>query len=341
MAHLVHQVRQTRRQPSQTAALGGMPCYHPKTAYQPTAGGPLSFHEKKDHKTLTLPCGQCRGCRLTSSRTWAIRCVHESQMHKFNSYITLTYNDEHLAPELSLDYRDWQLFVKRIKKRLARHAASPHLLCKEGTVRFYVGGEYGPRYGRPHWHACLFGLDFADRVPYKKTNSGEMLDISQTLTDIWGKGFASVGNITFNSAAYIARYIMKKRTGDGNKKNYEIIDPETGEIKIRRKELNNMSRRPGVGSTWLGKYTTDVYPEGKTIIKAHRFNAPRYYDKQYKALLELHELYGNKQDHTMEDLRYARYLEQIAHAHDHTDERLLVQEQVAEAKTRTLKRNLD
>lgn len=276
-----------------------------------------------------------------------MRCIHERQMHKHSSYITLTYNDQHLPQNHALRHRDYQLFMKRLRKALGRRAgkrsatrekwgailhgsygASPHTPAK---IAFYMAGEYGELTGRPHYHAILFGIDFADRVILKHTPSGARIYESQTLQRLWPHGFSSVGDVTFESAAYVARYVMKKRTGDGNTNNYEILDLDSGEIITRKKEYNCMSRRPGIGKAWLDKYSADVYTTGKVIVRGHKNNPPRYYDKLYKKLdaaaLAAHQ--------------HARYLEQLAQIEHHTPERLAVQEQVAKAKTRNLKRNLD
>ena len=123
--------------------------------------------------TLELPCGQCIGCRLERSRQWAMRCLHEASLHDFNAFITLTYSDSNLPPGGSLHYTDFQLFMKRLRKR----AGMP--------VRFYCGGEYGESGTvRPHFHACLFGYDFPDKVFYKKTGSGERIYTSKLLESV-------------------------------------------------------------------------------------------------------------------------------------------------------------
>lgn len=315
-----------------------MPCYYPITGYQPHGGGPLSFNNKlADHNTITIPCGQCIGCRIKLSREWATRCMHEKQMHKHNCTITLTYNDEHLPEQQTLQYADFQLFMKRLRKRATLPAfgllpATPAILLSRNTtkIRFYMGGEYGEKYGRPHFHACLFGIDFADRIYNRTTPAGSKIFTSNTLDKLWKKGFASIGDLTFESAAYIARYIMKKQTGD-KKKHYEIQDMETGEIQIRKKEFNQMSRQPGLGQAWLKKYEKDVYPHGKVIIRGHRVNTPRYYDKKYKETNQLE----------YEQLQYQRQQEAKTQTEHHTPERLAVQEQVKKASIKSLKRNLD
>lgn len=335
-----------------------MPCYHPIRGYQPFGGGPLSFdHHFENHHSIVIPCGQCSGCRLERSREWATRCMHEAQMHKRNCMVTLTYNDENLPHDYSLHYQHFQAFIRRLRKALSRReikvatvtpsrsgqrtTLSDHISCQpiaasggKAVVRFYMGGEYGEIHGRPHYHACLFGIDFNDRVFHRTTPSGSKIYTSATLDKLWNKGFASIGDVTFESAAYIARYIMKKRTGDKDKLNYNIIDLETGEIVLRRKEFNQMSRKPGIAATWLAQYQADVYPHGKTIVRGHQGNAPRYYDKQYK-----------KRDPLgFEQTRHFRELEQLAYLKrnpfDRSKKRLAVQEQVAAAKTKSLKRSL-
>lgn len=351
-----------------------MPCYHPIAALQPTAGGPLlfaapeHFYLHNDYRTLEIACGQCTGCRLTRSRHWAIRCLHEKQMHKYSCYLTLTFQGKQWhGASLNHDY--FADFIKRLRSRITRlerrrarliakakransHAELATVLAPLGPgenqnrlpslltsyddqdkakqIRYYMGGEYGEKYGRPHFHALLFGVDFQDRQLYRASLQGHNLYTSPTLTSLWKHGLATVGELTFESAAYVARYVMKKKTGDGNTKNYQIIDPETGEIHVRKKEYNTMSRRPGIGSSWMEKYAEDVYSNtGKVVIRGHQQNPPRYYDKLYKQIDQAH----------LEHLKYVRYLEAAAHSEHHTPERLAVQEQVTLARTKQLNRN--
>ena len=105
-----------------------MACFHPLKAFR-TADGEIIFnsHRRDTVADLTLPCGQCVGCRLERSRQWAIRCVHEASLHQDNCFITLTYAPEHLPSDNSLHYRDFQLFMKRLRKRF------PDL-----KIRFYM-----------------------------------------------------------------------------------------------------------------------------------------------------------------------------------------------------------
>ena len=298
-----------------------MPCYYPLRAFQ-CSDGHIVFYESKRHdtvKTLSLPCGQCVGCRLERSRQWAIRCMHEAQMHTQNCFITLTYNDAHLPSDRSLHYRDFQLFIKRLRKRYPGR-----------KIRYYMAGEYGENFGRPHFHACLFGIDFDDKKLWKRTSANSMLYTSRDLEILWPFGYSSVGDVTFESAAYVARYIMKKVTGKNAKEHYTEIDPESGEITTRKPEFTKMSLKPGIGYEWYKQYTSDVYPHDYVIVRGKKVKPPKYYDKKYKI----------DQPYEFDELLYIREKSAKLHFEDNTPERLLVKEQVAKAKLQKLKRNL-
>lgn len=240
-----------------------MPCFRPLTAYRAPGGGvafssPPGFLELK----LSLPCGQCRGCRLDRARDWAIRCVHEAQLHDRNSFITLTYDQANVPPDGGLDVRDWQQFAKRVRRGL-------------GPFRFLHCGEYGGRTYRPHFHACVFGLDF-DRRSWVKLDNGQRT--SPVLAERWGLGQVTVGDVTFQSASYVARYIMQKAGGELALERYRRIDLATGEEYYVRPEYVTMSRRPGLGARWFERYHEDVYPSDFCVVDGKRHPVPSFYD---------------------------------------------------------------
>ena len=248
-----------------------MPCYHPMPAVRLSDGSVkfVSRNKRGVEGTLELPCGQCIGCRLERSRQWAMRCLHEASLYDRNAFITLTYDDANLPPGGSLSYPDFQRFMKRLRKEV-------------GAVRFYAGGEYGEQGTiRPHLHACLFGYDFPDKVFYKNSGSGERIYTSKLLQKLWKFGLSSVGDVTFQSAAYIARYCVAKRTGDAAKDWYacdQFVD-EDGVIRDSvTPEFNRMSLKPGIGSRWLDKFKTDVYPRDYVVVNGVKVKPPKYYD---------------------------------------------------------------
>lgn len=209
---------------------------------------------------VSVPCGQCIGCRLERSRQWAIRCVHEQQLHEQNCFLTLTFNDQHLNPSSSLVKSDFQLFMKRLRKYLG-----------ETKIRYFHCGEYGELLKRPHHHAILFGYDFPDKEIHS-CRDDVLLYTSKTLEQLWGMGFCTIGEANFETAAYVARYIMKKVTGKNAATFYQDRIPP----------YNTMSRRPGIASAWFNKFKSDVYPDDFIVIRNQIVcKPPKYYDTQY------------------------------------------------------------
>ena len=252
-----------------------MTCYHPLLAYK--SEGKVVFNKPFAFaKGFNVPCGQCIGCRLNYSRQWAIRIVHEAQMHEENCFITLTFDQANLEKRsnpLSLDVSEYQRFMKRLRKKFG------------SNIRFFHCGEYGDQNKRPHYHAIIFGMDFKDKVLFSQRD-GTKLYTSKVLSELWPYGFSTIGEVTFQSAAYVARYIMKKHKGEGAEDYYTRWCPETGEGTPVEPEYCTMSRKPGIGKTWFEKYKTDVYPHDYIVINGHKVKPPRYYD----SLLEEEEL---------------------------------------------------
>jgi len=191
-----------------------------------------------------------------------------------------------------------------------------------------MAGEYGPLNLRPHYHACIFGLDFlSDRIKAGKSDAGAVFYESRTLTQLWGMGRASVQDLTIETAGYCARYIMSKVTGDLAESHYESIDAD-GVVTRRKPEYNAMSLRPGIGTAWFSKYGRDVYPHDFVIAGGMKKRPPKFYDRLKKRADPL----------ALEPITHARELRgRAAHA-DNTDERRRVREIVNEARIRTLKR---
>lgn len=259
-----------------------MPCNRPISGYRSryvneNGKREISFRLQEGFidMPIKVPCGECKGCRIDKSRDWALRIMHESQMHEENCFITLTYSPEHLPYGGSLVKKDFQDFMKRLRKKIKKE------------VRYFHCGEYGDSNNRPHYHAILFGYDFNDRTLSGISEAD--YDIahfkSKALSKIWKKGFCGVGDVTFRSCAYVARYVTKKITKkDGAFEHYNDIDYETGEIINERiPEYCTMSRMPGIGKTWYEKYKKDLYPKDFVTHDGMKFKIPQYYDKLLEA----------------------------------------------------------
>lgn len=300
-----------------------MPCYHPlkafeigKTAdgkrkmkvtsydvevvYQMLPDGPWycsgsdsGIHAfRVCHNVVTVPCGQCIGCRLERSRQWANRCLLELQYHDSAYFVTLTYDEDHVPrsyypdpdtgevqPSLTLSKRDFQLFMKRLRKAFS-----------DDRIRFFACGEYGPSTFRPHYHVILFGLHLTDLVPFSKSQQGFTYYTSQSLQRCWSVltkdesngcvtplalGYSLVTNVTWETCAYTARYITKKLSGPEAQfyTDFNIEPP-----------WSLMSRRPGIGRQYYDDHP-DLYEfeyiNVSTPTGGRKFRPPKYFDKLY------------------------------------------------------------
>lgn len=315
-----------------------------------------------NYKDFPLPCGKCTGCKLERSRQTAVRLMHEAQLHEKTSFITLTYNKDSLPspaatsqslsaagnvrPGLpqpldrhahakthaheeqeqdaaSLSKTDLQAFTKRLNEDVRRRSGK--------GVKYYACGEYGEKKHRPHYHIAVFGEDFSDdRQVWKHTDTGNILWRSSRLQRLWPHGGADIGELTFESAAYIARYIMKKITGSMAQHHYTRIDREGNTYELQP-EFNVMSRRPGIASQWFKEFKNDVYPHDHVISRGHPAKPPRYYDK----LLEQIDPY------LLAQIKADREAAANLHADDNTPARLESREIVAIAKLNQNKRSLE
>lgn len=223
-------------------------------------------------RRMPVRCGKCVGCRLDGAKEWAIRCAHEKALHSRSCFVTMTYAPEHLPPGGTLVKRHHQLFLKRVRRDL-----------EPGALRFFLCGEYGDNGGRPHYHALLFGIDFPDQVYWCSSPAGEPLYVSDTLHSMWGMGQCLIGEITEASAAYVARYALKKAGSSKDLSRYRRVDRETGETWVVAPEYVQMSLGTypggGIGGPWFRRYDEDVFPSDEVVNGGRRSRVPRYYDK--------------------------------------------------------------
>ena len=184
-----------------------MPCYRPLRAQRRIDGtvkiiGAMR-HTQTASDEISIACGQCVGCRIDHSKEWMLRCTHEASQHDSNHFVTLTYENEPYGG--SLIHEHYQRFMKRLRKKMP---AEP---------RYYMCGEYGDQLQRPHFHACLFNVEFPDAKLYKIQN-GHRLYESDLLNEIWATdkqhdgGFCLLGDVTTESAAYVARYVIDRKS---------------------------------------------------------------------------------------------------------------------------------
>lgn len=189
------------------------------------------------------------------------------------------------------------------------------------SIRYYHCGEYGEKKGRPHHHAALFNFQFPDLVHSRTTPAGYPVFTSAILAELWPYGRHEIGDVTLESAGYVARYILKKVGGPAARSHYELLEPE----------YTTMSRRPGIAANWFKKYQNDIYP-GDFVAMEGGFKAlpPKYYDKKY-------ELTNPEEFATLKAARKER----AKNNPDNTPERLAVRHELLKRKLKLLKRGYE
>lgn len=226
---------------------------------------------------ITVPCGQCIGCRIDYSREWANRMLMELPYHDSAYFITLTYDPLHVPMVADVDLysgvsqsvltlfpRDLELFWKRLRRDFPAD-----------KIRYYAAGEYGEQTWRPHYHAIVFGLHLRD-LELLRVVRGSAYYTSKQLQRVWSKGHVLIGAVTWQSCAYVARYCTKKAHGR---------DAELYRSFSLEPEFSRMSKKPGLGYYWYRDHP-DLY-EHRTITLStpdggKSFKPPRYFDKLFE-----------------------------------------------------------
>ena len=247
-----------------------------------------------------IRCGQCLSCRLAYARDWAVRCSLEASLHRFNYFITLTYDDFHLPKgeyidatgvvyDSTLCRRHVQLFLKNLREWERTENGNT------GIKVFYCG-EYGDQTSRPHYHLCLFGVSEIPDLKFFCKRGNFNYFKSQKYEKFWSdkvegidvpRGFVDISECTFDTCAYTARYIVKKQKGLINKdffESYYSLDPLL-RPELRVQPFVGMSNRPGIASDYYKNNRDQIYSEDlvKYYKKYDLFKAkpPRYFDKLY------------------------------------------------------------
>lgn len=312
-----------------------MSCFRPLEACRDAVGGEVRIGALPGWgRPIHLPCGVCIGCKLDRGRAWSIRAVHEAMMWPSSVFVTLTYRDfpyadprERLDP--SLHYPDFQNFMKRLRKEVDGEGVSG-----DGSrpVRFLCAGEYGGQTGRPHYHALLFNVRFADDVRLRN-GTGR----SAQLEELWAHGQVVTGDVTAASAAYVAGYSLKKVHGRAALEHYEdVVDLATGEVSSRRPEFISMSRRPGIGAGWYEKYAGDLFPADRAVSSGKCWKVPRYYWEKFRMMdVDLAMDAERKRKHRarLEEILFARLERAGDRIDDSTPARLAVREESARRRS--------
>lgn len=240
-----------------------MQCTNPLLAHQCEDGSIVFSDFGNAHvvRDLWLPCGQCMACRVTNAQKWSVRCVHEAKLYGNglqNAFVTLTVDDEHaeeIFPRGSLVYRPFQLFQKRLRKKLG-----------EDRARFRMCAEYGELSERPHFHVLEFNVWPEDAKKWRKSGDGYLYR-SAELEKLWPFGQVEFGRVTPESAAYVNGYVMKKLNGEAGEAAYSRIDPQSGEIFRLQAPFSRSSTRPAIGIPFFEKYVGDYVNSDGVVLR--------------------------------------------------------------------------
>ena len=296
-----------------------MTCYYPKDAwrvyFEEYGHTSIQFRVTDAQKAVSdhvpIPCRKCIGCRLDYGRQWTVRLMHEDQMHPSDSvFITLTFADKHIPKDGSIQVSHMQDFHKSLRQLLAPK-----------KYRHYTIGEYGDKFGRPHYHSIIFGFDFPDKTEHKYLHKyDDWIYVSKLLNRAWPYGHATVQPLVRARAAYITGYVTKKLNG----RKAELY-------KGKQPEFSTQSSQPGLGNAWFLKYYKDLFPSDFVILDGKRFPMPPYYDKLY--------VFANLYDH--EEVIDWRIYNAITNLKDRTPEALKRREEYHTLLAARSQRNLD
>lgn len=249
-----------------------MTCYHPLSAFdtglKTKSGKPYfiirpegtlrAFYKSKILTNVTfIPCGKCIGCRLDYASTWSKRLMLEKSLYPDNQchFLTLTYDDDNNP--FILNKKDFQLFMKRLRKHF-----------ESQKIRFFMCGEYGSKTFRPHYHAIIFGLDIPDlRKIHPLDNSS--LYTSDTILSIWNKGNIAIGDVTLKSCGYVAQYVLKKQISKDK------------DISLIQQPFTLMSRKPGIGAK---AFDLSWYLNNEIILNGKTFKPGKFFNNIFESL---------------------------------------------------------
>ena len=255
-----------------------------------------------------IRCGQCADCRLNYSRVWAERCMLESQLWQHNYFVTLTYDDFHLPYGEFLDYdgevKDTSLILKHCQDFMKRLRTNVEREFNHTGIRCFYCGEYGELNGRPHYHFILFNMP--DLFPtfkfYKKVGSvihykSDVIEKAWSDKNKLPLGFHTICDVTYDTCAYTARYVMKKQKGQEVQK-FKLYD--NPELNKRALVFCKMSNRPGIAKGYYDEHKEDIYRTDSIYYQrewnTYRSRPPRYFDK----------LYDIDEPMVMQNVRYQR-----------------------------------
>lgn len=162
------------------------------------------------------------------------------------SFITLTYDDDNLPLTYGLVKEHLTGFLKNLRN---------DMYSEKREFKYYAVGEYGEKYGRPHYHLIMYGIDDQDE---------------ETINQRWSKGLIDIGTCTPESIQYVAGYVQKKLYADRAKEQYGDNEPP----------YSVMSK--GIGLAWAIDNYKKLEHDQCIFLKGKKIPIPRYFIDKLK-----------------------------------------------------------
>lgn len=252
-----------------------------------------SYSRNKNGRYLyeQIPCGHCWACKLNYAAQWATRIMAECSEHEHNYFITFTYDDINIPIPEETEYNGkiftndgtWtgSLYPNDITRFINSLRRYFHRKGHTG-IKYYYAGEYGETTQRPHYHMIIMNcpLDINEFYDFHQDPTTKKLHWkSHEIENFWQEGMIDIGEVEYASAAYVARYCMKKITENTDKTIYWS--------KGMHPEFVRMSRRPGIGITYYNENKYNIYENDEVIITSVKGNVnvikpPKAFDQRFK-----------------------------------------------------------
>lgn len=186
---------------------------------------PYQVKNKMTNETQPVACGKCPECLARRASGWSFRLMQEEKRSTSAHFITLTYDTTYVPISkngfMSLNRRDVQLFIKRLRKQ------------HDTKLKYYAVGEYGGITSRPHYHLILFNADISKIQP------------------AWQRGSVHYGTVNGATVGYTLKYMSKPKRipmhrNDDRVQEFGLMSKGLGEnyitqkmVKWHKKDLAN------------------------------------------------------------------------------------------------------
>ena len=205
----------------------------------------------KDGKQVIIPCGDCFCCRANKAKEWTIRNVFESRKYDNNIFLTLTYDEKNCPTFLSKAHLI--NFIKLLRTHLVRYK---HYKEK---IKYFACGEYGGKFGRPHYHLIIYNLALDDCVCISDNNY-----VSPLIGSCWKYGIHSIGFINEKSISYVSGYTQKKINKTLSSSERKKLEQWLIEHKQTSFQNGFILASKGIGKEFYDK-NNDMYDKGYFI----------------------------------------------------------------------------